>query len=317
MSKIIVTGGSGFIGHNLTQVLCEKHEVINIDVNKPLIHIEGASWVCCDIRDTKALRKIFERSTPDYVVHLAARTDLLGHSLDDYDVNTTGTQSVIDAIRSSSSIKKAVFASSMLVCKVGYIPSSYQDYCPSTVYGESKVMMEGIVRSSSLSTHWTLFRPTSIWGPWFNAPYRDFFDMVRRGKFVGVSGCATKTYGYVGNTVYQIAKLLFDASANSHQKTFYIGDNPPININSWASEISGKLGKKDPFVLPKFVILLAGKFGDLLGCLGIKFPLNSFRYKNLTTDNIIPLDDLYSVVGPPPFTRSEGIDRTLDWMSNH
>ena len=60
-----------------------------------------------------------------------------------------------------------------------------------------------------------------------------------------------------------------------------------------------------------------GYFGDALKAVGIKFPMTSFRLKNMTTDNIIPLDNTYEVAPNPPFDRLAGIRNTLKWMENH
>ena len=62
-------------------------------------------------------------------------------------------------------LKKIIIASSMLVCELGYSPKNFNDYKPNTLYGESKVLTEKIVKKFKNS--WTIVRPTSIWGPWF------------------------------------------------------------------------------------------------------------------------------------------------------
>jgi len=99
-------------------------------------------------------------------------------------------------------------------------------------------------------------------------------------------------------------------------KIFYIGDKPPINISDWADEISmqnnGTRNKKVYF----WVFKVAALIGDLLKLANVKFPMTSFRLKNMTTDHILPLDDLYSVVGDNFFTRIQGTKKTLQWIKN-
>ena len=46
----------------------------------------------------------------------------------------------------------------------------------------------------------------------------------------------------------------------------------------------------------------------------LPFPMNSFRLKNMETDNIMNLEDLYEIVGEPPFSRKNGIKQTLEWL---
>ena len=50
----------------------------------------------------------------------------------------------------------------MLVCKAGHIPKSDTDYSPNTLYGESKMKGEMLVRSSNLKCDWAIIRPTSM-----------------------------------------------------------------------------------------------------------------------------------------------------------
>ena len=318
--KIIVTGGSGFIGTNLIEYLCSnmKANVLNIDIQPPKVKIYEDLWIKTDIRDRTKLFDVVSSFNPDYVIHLAARTDLEGQSIKDYDSNTLGVENLIEACNKTSSVKRILFTSSMLVCKAGYNPISEQDYCPTTVYGESKVITEEIIRKATINAQWCIIRPTSIWGPWFGEPYRNFFDIVLNGLFVhpGNKAC-TKTYGYVGNSVLQIRSLLESVKSEVNKKVFYIGDSPAINISEWADEIAAastrKRNMKIPFVVFKFLALC----GDLFKLIEVKFPLTSFRLKNMTTDNIINLDATNKLSNIPAITRESGIVQTLEWLKKH
>ena len=169
MKKILVTGGSGFIGTNAVELfLAAGNEVLNIDIKKPqnANHIKNFKKV--DILDISSLRRIVSEFAPAYVVHLAARTDLRGKTLDDYEINTIGVRNMLNVISQQLSVQRFIFASTKLVCKNGYYPKFDEDYCPNTVYGQSKVAGEEIVRTAStLSCDWCIVRPSSIWGPWF------------------------------------------------------------------------------------------------------------------------------------------------------
>lgn len=313
--KILITGGSGFIGTNLVDYYVSKGwNVKNIDLIQPK-HPEAMSlWEQCDIRDYASLEVIFLEFTPDYIIHLAARTDLEGKTIDDYSANTKGVENVLKAASQLKNLKKLLITSSMLVCHTGYIPSNQHDYAPSTFYGESKVITEKLVWANRPNCDWAILRPTSMWGPWFGVPYRNFFDIVKAGKYfhIGHQSC-TKTYGYIENAVYQIDQILLSPTLDEANKVFYLGDKPAIFIEEWADQIAAALGKKIHRV-PFWTIRLAALFGDILKRLSIQFPMTSFRLKNMTTDNIIPLDNTYELAPTPPVDRITGIKRTLKWM---
>lgn len=315
--KILLTGGSGFIGTNLIEnYLSKNHNVLNIDFKQPINQEQNEFWENIDIRDSSNLNAAFLEFMPDYVVHLAARADLRGKTIEDYDTNTVGVQNIIDACNQCSSIKKVIFTSTMLVCKVGYYPKTDSDYCPPNLYGESKMLGEKIVRkgSVSMSFDWSIVRPTSIWGPWFGPTYRDFFLMLMKKTYINFIGkTSTKTYGYIDNTLYQINAILF--SKNTNLKMYYLGDYDPTNINKWASEISNELGYKLKSI-PIIFIWFASYLGEFLKVFNIKFPITKFRYKNMTTDNIIPLQNTMEVAPNLPVIRSVGIKSTIKWINN-
>lgn len=317
--RILITGGSGFIGTNLVQhYLDKKITVLNIDVSRPRNTMHLSCFKSVDICNKKSLIDCLLTFKPTHVVHLAARTDLDGCCIEDYKPNTVGVSNLIEAICLTDSVVRTIFASSMLVCKAGYSPRNSDDYRPTTFYGESKVLGEKLIKSNtSFSSEWNIVRPTSIWGPWFGSPYRNFFDMIIQKRYVNIKGrAATKTFGFVENTVFQIDKILFLESQAHNKEVFYIGDAPPINISNWADEVLIKLNRSPALALPFFVFKVSALMGDFLDLFGLKFPMSSFRLTNMTTDNIQDLSNTYAVAGEPPVDRLEGIEKTLDWMSS-
>ena len=314
---MLITGGSGFIGSNLLRFyMGEGFNVLNIDKSPPKINEYCKNWKQVNILDFDVLKSEVLSFKPDFVIHLAARTDLNGRNINDYDSNTIGTNNLIKVLNITPSVKRVIFTSSMLVCKPGYIPESIIDYAPSTPYGESKVLMEKIIRMSAHSYEWTIVRPTSIWGPWFGEPYRNFFEMIISKKYfhIGKRSC-TKTYGYVENLMYQIDSILRAPAEQIQGNVFYLGDYNSTNINHWANEIASELGitiKTIPYPLIK----LAALGGDGLKLLNINFPMSSFRLKNMTTNNVINLTNTMEIAPNLPFSRIDGIKRTLFWLKN-
>lgn len=318
MRRVLVTGGSGFIGTNLVAYLIDKnYEVLNLDIEIPLDNQQVKYFIKADIRDRSNLIKSFEDFKPDYLIHLAAKADLLGDDLDYYDANITGVQNVIDSVNHIGTVKKCIFTSTMLVCEAGYKPKNEKDYCPPNLYGISKVETEKKVWENKIKSKWVIIRPTSIWGPWIvNTSYRPFFEMIMNGRYFNIPSkrSSTKTYGFVLNSVSQIYKLMTN---DLDKKVFYIGDKPPLNVTNWANQISTRAKSRKPLVIPFFLLQVLAKMGDILKKFKISFPLNSFRLMNMTTDNIHDLDELYDVVGESQYDVKSGIDLTLQWFKEY
>ena len=140
MEKVIITGGSVFIGTNLVQYYLDRDvKVLNYDIKSPRNKSHSKYWHQADILDEDTLLKVVQDFNPDYIFHLAARTDLDGDRIEDYAANTQGVSNLVKAAKSVSDLKRVIFASSMLVCEFGYQPVIELDYMPSKTYGESKV----------------------------------------------------------------------------------------------------------------------------------------------------------------------------------
>ena len=94
---------------------------------------------------------------------------------------------------------------------------------------------------------WVIVRPTSIWGPWGGAPYRDFFLSLARGTYVHPAHEAVrKHYGYVGNIVHQLDRLLTAPAERVEGRTFYLADPDPIDVWTFAGAIRRALGLPPP-----------------------------------------------------------------------
>jgi nucleoside-diphosphate-sugar epimerase len=317
MKKILITGGSGFIGTNLIEKLLATPAVdfINIDISKPKIANHESYWKKIDITDKNALQKELDNFNPHIVIHLAARTDLNGKSIEDYNANTVGVENLVEILDAINSVEQVIFTSSMYVCKPGYPPKTGDDYAPHTIYGESKVITEKVIKSNNPTKYtWCIVRPTSIWGPWFGEPYANFFHVVMGHKYfhMGEKAC-TKTYGYIDNTIYQIMSILDAPREQVHKKTFYLGDWPAYNISEWADEIAEYLGFKIPKI-PFTAFRLLAITGDLLKFIRIKFPMTSFRLKNMTTDNILDLTPIKEIAPNLPVSRKQGVKNTITWI---
>jgi nucleoside-diphosphate-sugar epimerase len=314
--KVIVTGGSGFIGTNLIEFLkYAGYRSFNLDINPPLNRNHINFWHKCDILDRKAVQHAFREFKPTHVVHLAARTDLdETNSIHEYSVNTDGTKNILYAASETTSLQSIIITSSMLVCRLGHTPLSDNDYSPPNLYGKSKVLTETITRAFGLNTTWTIIRPTTIWGPWSTRHRDEFFAILQKGLYVHPGfHKILKSYGYVGNVVNQIGKILQAPRSQIHGKTFYVSD-PPIDLYEWVNGFSKKLRGCDVLRLPIPFMRLLAFFGDGVGKLGFQFPLSTFRLQNMIIDNVIDHSKTTALTGTGPFTLSEGTTKTIAWL---
>ncbi|UOA34089.1 dTDP-glucose 4,6-dehydratase 2 (plasmid) [Sulfitobacter sp. DSM 110093] len=110
--KLLVTGGAGFIGSAVVRLaLAQGHEVVNLDALTyaacldnltAVADLPGYRFEHADIRDEKALARIFSSHAPDAVLHLAAESHV-DRSIDGpgafIDTNVTGTYKLLQAAR--------------------------------------------------------------------------------------------------------------------------------------------------------------------------------------------------------------------------
>lgn len=315
--KIFITGGSGFIGSNLIRHFYNiGFDVLNYDIKEPIDKLHQDKWVKGDILDFNKLHDSVEKFNPDYVIHFAARTDLNENkNIIGYNSNIKGVENIVKIINNNKNIKKTIYASSRMVCRIDYIPNNYHDYWSPNLYGESKMIGEKIVRE--LAKHdYVIVRPTSIWGPFFHVPYRTFFDTIKKGTFFLPKGHnPKKSFGFVYNSVFQIEKILFSEIIND-EKTIYLTDYPPIELKTWSDLISNRINNNKTREIPVFILKFIASIGDIFSKLGWKsVPLTTFRYNNMITNMVYDTSELETICGELPYSLEEGVDITLEWIN--
>jgi GlcNAc-P-P-Und epimerase len=320
MNRVFVTGGSGFIGTNLVNDFRnDQIEVLNYDVRPPIDTKAARCHVTGDILDVDRLIGVLMDFKPDMVVHLAARCDLAGKTVEEYAANTTGVRQMISAVNSIPSVSRTIFASSRYVHANEKQPDRDDDYSPFTMYGASKAEGEKIVRTSDMGSSWIIIRPTSIWGPWFDIPYKGFFEAVRRGLYLHPRGESIyKSYGFVGNVVHQIRKLLTAPVEAVHGRTLYAADYAPIEVGKMAETIRHHFGAPPVRQAPLSVMKTIALAGDALRKAGwYNPPLTSFRLSNLRCQMIYDISSTAQAVGSLPYSTEDGVIKTVQWMKGH
>lgn len=321
MKRVFITGGSGFIGTNLVQYFVDRDiSVINYDINPPRNKQHTEYWHHADILDKAELLKVVQEFDPDYIFHMAARTDLDGETIEDYAANTRGVSNMVEAAKSLSNLERVIFTSSMLVCKLGYQPSDAFDYSPSTIYGESKVVGEKIVRAEAGNAiSWLMVRPTSIWGPWFDVPYKKFFTAVMKGYYFHPRSLKVmRSYGFVLNAVHELVQLASCEEEKVRKKTFYLADYIPIELKTWGETIRQAFDSRKITDIPIVIFVIAANIGDILKKLGYANPpMTTFRFRNMRTNAVFNMDEMEELCGELPYSTTEGVDRTVSWMKQH
>lgn len=315
--KVLIMGTSGFIGRHLAPYLARNgYEVLGAD--RRSVEDQSFTHRVVDLLDAPALSKCVREFAPSVIVHLAARTDLdEKRDLRGYAANFDGTSNLIDAIQQTPSVKRVIYTSTQLVCRYGYVPRHDEDYSPDSLYGESKVRMERIVRQrDGGGVEWCLVRPTTVWGPGMGPHYRRFLRLLRKGRYFHIGrGPLLKSYSYIGNIVYQYKRLIEAPPEQIHRKTFYLSDYDMLSTRWYADELARALGGPKIPTYPVWLARVLAFAGDAIQLAGIKsFPFTSFRLRNILTEVRFDLRETEKVVGRLPFHAEEGVRRTAQWF---
>ncbi|MBP1991131.1 dTDP-4-dehydrorhamnose reductase [Paenibacillus eucommiae] len=228
--KILITGGSGQLGTDLTRMLGEKHQVFSYSSQE------------LDITNQRLVWDVITQDLPDVVIHAAAYTKVdLAETEQDraYAVNSLGTRNVAMAAERVGA--KLVYISTDYVFD-GEGLQPYREYDlpnPRSVYGKTKLAGEEFVKS--LSTRYFIVRTSWVFGRYGNNFVKTMLKLAESRTEISVVddqvGSPTLTvdlveflsqlinttyYGlyHVSNTGscswYEFAKTIFDLTGKRH-----------------------------------------------------------------------------------------------------
>lgn len=263
MSKIIVTGGAGFIGSHLAEKLAkEGHEIIVIDNLDPFYSIElkkrnlncvlkynNASFVEGDICNLDFLRKVINEGT-DFVFHEAAQAAVrisVDNPFKPNNVNILGTLNVLKASLEAD-VKRVINASSSSVYgSIEYLPFDEKHPTkPASPYGVSKLAGENYCRVFyevyGLPT--VSFRYFSVYGPRMRPDLAifTFTKKMIKNEFLTIfgDGNQTRDFTYIDDVVKANVKVLETNRADG--KVINIGSGNRINVNDLTTNLNEIIG---------------------------------------------------------------------------
>jgi UDP-glucose 4-epimerase len=249
---MLVTGGAGFIGSHLAELLVnEGHDVIIVDdlsggfkenLPKKAIFIEGS------VSDHEFVKSVFDRHRFDYVYHLAAyAAEGLSFFIKrfNYENNLIGSINLINA-SVNSGVKCFVFTSSIAVYGSAKPPFT-EDMIPhpEDPYGISKYAVELDLKVSKMMRdfNYIVFRPHNVYGERQNIgdKYRNvigiFMNQIMTGKNLTIfgNGEQVRAFSYISDVAPVIAHSVFEP--NAYNQVFNIGTRKEYSVNFLAKMV--------------------------------------------------------------------------------
>ena len=217
VDRVLVTGGSGFIGSNVIQELMKSFKVVNLDLN-PSKNSE-IEEIVGDIRDKELVEQVVENC--DIIIHLAAQVSVplsIDYPQKTLDINVQGTQNIIDAAYKFG-IKRLIIASSAAVygdasdlpLKEESAGRCLSPYAQSKWENESQIMLarENGVEAIALR-FFNVYGPGQSMDGAYAAVIPKFVEMLTTGSrpIVHGDGLQSRDFIHVNDLVSAIESLL-------------------------------------------------------------------------------------------------------------
>ncbi|MFV5692470.1 NAD-dependent epimerase/dehydratase family protein [Flavobacterium sp. LT1R49] len=291
--KITITGGSGFVGHNLQEYLKDSHDVSPMSVR----------YMPDQRFDLKA----------DAIVHLAGKAhDLkkVSNPNDYYDANFELTKQLFDSFVISNA-KVFIFMSTVkaVADEVKGILTEDTVPNPKTHYGISKHRAEQYLLSKELTIGKRVYilRPCMIHGHENKGNLNLLYQLVAKGLPWPLGAFENqRSFLSVENLCFVIKELLENSMIPSG--VYQVSDDKSLSTNELIQLLGISLGKKNTILnIPASWIKGVAKLGDHL-----HLPLNSERLQKLTENYVVSNQKIVNAIGKSLLvTTKEGLLKTF------
>ena len=300
ISKVIVTGSTGFVGRNLISHFQSEDQFDLISLN---------------LRETWDSSQLDEITS---VIHLAGKAhDLKNVSQPEeyYQVNFELTKQLYDAFLKSEA-KKFIFISTVKAVADHLDEPLTEDHEPNpqTHYGKSKLMAEEYIRKQVLpeGKSFYILRPCMIHGPGNKGNLNLLYQFVNKGIPYPLAAFENKrSFLSVANLCFIIEELI---ERNDIPTGVYnVADDEALSTNQLVSLLAEALNKRPLLLqLPAKFISFAARIGDFL-----KLPLNTERLGKLTENYVVSNQKIKQALGKElPLSAREGILKTARAFKN-
>ena len=278
-NRILVTGGSGFIGSTLVDLLInEGHSVIVIDdlsTGLSSNHNESATYInedlCRYIDHPEEAITVLQEHNIDTVYHLAASADVflsINNPEKVYKINVLASIALVRACKKAG-VKKPAFASTSAVFgEPKYLPvDEDHDTNPISPYGLSKLGFEQYLNYFSIDTDMsiTVFRLPNVYGPRQRPDLEGgviaiFYGLMKQSQPIHMFGDGQQTRDWV--YVDDIANAFYKALKN-HEKfnIFLLGSNTETSLNDLVACLVNVTGYKEN---PQYGAIRAGDIKNMV-----------------------------------------------------
>jgi nucleoside-diphosphate-sugar epimerase len=321
--NVLVTGATGFVGHNLVDALLRKGYRVTCLVRKTsdtrALQRQHVRLVEGDLPDPQAVRRAARGVFA--VCHLAGLIKAASRE-DYYRVNQGGTRILLEALAEANpGLNRFIHVSSLAAAGPSKDDRGLtEDERPNPIswYGESKLRSEQEVVRFSDAFPATILRPSAVYGP-HDSETLLIFRMIKRGYLL-TPGRFTRRFSLI-HAEDLAAACIKAMESNTPSGEIYFISRP--EIHTWGDvgrRIAQKLGKSYRQIsFPRWMALTVGLAGDLwAGVTGRPATLNSQKVRELLQPSwICNTSKAREALGfNPAIDLDNGINETVRWYQN-